>query len=410
MTVEKIEKPSNVLPFRAKGSAVEKIANAVEVKNATDEGAELWLTGEVGWDIYAPAVIDQLKAMDGEGKKITIYLSSPGGDVFEGYQIGNFIRSMKAEVTVVVQPLAASIASFIAVCADRVVMPANSMLMIHNAWAGVVGEAEELENMATLLRKLNAQLVASYGSKRTATLGSNDGENFADLMAATSWLTPEEAQALGLCDEIMGAVKAAASVRDDMLDHLEVPSEIAAALKASADGSEGASEGSEGSEGQADGKDAAAPSDPEEADDAAAGDASPQEGADADAGTVSEEGDAGQEDATQIAGATEVEKPEGEAGATAQDTPALSDRDQADIRAACAVFNMSDKADGFIAARASFEDVRAVLFRLRAEADQAQDTNTRIASAAPSESRTAAPSIHSVKATALAAVRGKRKS
>lgn len=311
------DRPSNVLPFRAKDSAIAKLDGAVEIRNATDTTAEVWLTGEVGWDIYAPYVIEQLKALDGEGKAVKIFLNSPGGDVFEGYAIANFIAGMKATTEVEVVALAASIASLIAVSADKVSMPSNSMMMIHEAWAFAMGTADELDGTATLLRKMNGQLATAYERKRLATLGTDEGEDFAGLMSATSWFTAEEAVALGLADEILGPVRAAACVRLDVLDRLAAPDAVRALVVETAE------------------EDPATAA-PEPEDDTAADDA---------------------EEAAKIAAEAIL---------------------AAEIRATCAALNANDRADEFIAARTSPADVRAALWAARAAADAAIETDTTL--------------------------------
>ncbi|MCG6111556.1 MAG: Clp protease ClpP [Paracoccus sp.] len=321
------ERPKNVKPFRAENSATPRIANAIEVRNATETAAEIWLTGEVGWDIWANDVIPQLQAIDGDGKEITIFLNSPGGDVFDGYVIGNFIAQMKATVTVRVMALAASIATFMSVKASRVEMPSNSMFMIHEAWAFSWGRADELRNTATLVDKLNDQLAAAYTAKRVSTLGSADGEDFRALMASGDvWLTAQEALALGLIDAVVDSVDAKASVRADILDALSAPEAVRAMAE-----------------------------EPE-----------------AEEVVVAEEEESPVADAAdEVAHAAD---PEPEAD---QEPAPLAEEAQAEIQAACRLMNMSDRAEGFIAARATMDTVRSELFRARAEADAKTEVDNR---------------------------------
>ncbi|MBM3605036.1 MAG: Clp protease ClpP [Alphaproteobacteria bacterium] len=333
---DQIEAPSNVVPFRTQGA---KLANALVVKN---DANEISINGEVGWDVRASDIIKAMKAMDGEGKTITIdTLDSPGGDVFEGYAIGNALASMKATVVVRVGALAGSIASYIAVCANKVVMPKNSFMMIHEAWAFSMGSAAEIRKTAELLDKMNNQLAAAYTAKRQRTLGDVEGgEDFRAMMAEGDvWLTSDEALALGLCDEVVDAVAMVACVRPDLAKMIKAP---AALVIAETD---------------------EAPAEDDEAAKAAA---------EAEA-KAKEEAEAKAKEEAEAAAAAEAEaKAKEEADAAAA---AVQAQHEADIRSACRVFDASDKADGFIAAKADLAEVRKALWKAKAEADEKIETD-----------------------------------
>ncbi|MGC7327690.1 Clp protease ClpP, partial [Mycobacteroides abscessus subsp. abscessus] len=87
---------------------------------------------------------------------ITVRINSPGGSVFDGIAILNALRDHPATVTVVVDSLAASIASVIAMAGDEIVMNRNSQLMVHNAWAVCVGDARAMEKSAARLAQHNS--------------------------------------------------------------------------------------------------------------------------------------------------------------------------------------------------------------------------------------------------------------
>ena len=100
---------------------------------------EILMYGPIGPDFWEPenaitakSVMEQLSGMSGD---VTVRISSGGGDVYEGVDIMQALRNYDGEVTVIVESLAASAASFIAVGgADRVLMRGSSELMIHRAW------------------------------------------------------------------------------------------------------------------------------------------------------------------------------------------------------------------------------------------------------------------------------------
>jgi ATP-dependent protease ClpP protease subunit len=79
----------------------------------------------------AKAFCDEVDGL-GDLETLNVHINSPGGNVFDGLAIYNFLRRRKAEVVVFIDGLAASIASIIAAAGDRVVMPENSNLFIHN--------------------------------------------------------------------------------------------------------------------------------------------------------------------------------------------------------------------------------------------------------------------------------------
>jgi ATP-dependent protease ClpP protease subunit len=323
-----IERPENYQAFD-KNRVAARIQNAVEIRNAADTSAELWLSGEVGWDYDDKSVIQALASLDGEGKSIILNYDSDGGDVFIGYAIGNYIDRMDAKVTVRVGSRIASIATFIASKADSVEMPTNSFYMIHEAAGGAWGRADEIRNTATLIDKVNDQLAATYEAKRLSVLGQVEGaEDFRAMMATgDTWLTAEEAAALGLVDVITDAVVLRACARPDTLDALNAPEHVRAALSAQA-------------EADTSEQDAAALS----------------EAAVAQAAALAAEEAA----AVEVAALAVVEA-----------------QRAVDIRAACKLMNMSDRADGFIAAKASLDHVRTALFKARAESDQKTAVDTR---------------------------------
>ena len=105
---------------------------------------EILIYGDIGWENTARQVEDQLKEFNGEPVKVRI--NSGGGDVYEGIAILNALRGYSGEITVVVESLAASAASFIAVGAgSKVVIRPNAELMIHKAWTMLAGNADDID-------------------------------------------------------------------------------------------------------------------------------------------------------------------------------------------------------------------------------------------------------------------------
>jgi ATP-dependent Clp endopeptidase proteolytic subunit ClpP len=168
-------------------------------------GPEVVVYDEIGaFGIPAKAFLDQLKAL-GPVAELTVRINSPGGSVFDGVAIYNALKRHEAKVTAWVDGIAASIASMIAMAGDEVVMPENAMLMLHDPSGLVMGSAADMRAMAEALDRMKAGMVAAYRDKS----GRSDAEIEA-LMAAETWLSAQEAVALGLADRIEQPVSMAA--------------------------------------------------------------------------------------------------------------------------------------------------------------------------------------------------------
>lgn len=138
-----------------------------------------------------------------EADDITIRINSYGGDVFEGIAILNSIRGMDATTTVIVDGIAASIASVIAMGGDKVVMNQNAQMMIHNAWKIGVGNADELQRIVDGLRSMSSNIATIYAAK-----AGGEPADWQALMNAETWYNADEAVAAGLADEaIVATVK-----------------------------------------------------------------------------------------------------------------------------------------------------------------------------------------------------------
>lgn len=131
--------------------------------------------------------------------QINVYINSYGGSVFEGTAIYNQLRRHSAHKTVYVDGFACSIASVIAMAGDEVVMPRNTLMMIHNMWIAATGSAAELRKAADQLDTINAAGRAAYLEKAGDKLPE---EELVTMMDAETWLTAERCVELGLADRI----------------------------------------------------------------------------------------------------------------------------------------------------------------------------------------------------------------
>lgn len=175
-----------------------------EFKNKANNEADLYLYIEIaswgsGYAAHSAQSFKQELDSLGEIETLNIYINSPGGDVFEGNTIMNMLKRKKCTKNVYVDGLAASIASVIAMAGDKIIMPSNSMMMIHNSWTYAAGNSNELRKLADDLDKVNASIRQTYLDKAGDKL---DEETLINLMDNESWLTAQECFNYGLCDVV----------------------------------------------------------------------------------------------------------------------------------------------------------------------------------------------------------------
>lgn len=185
--------------------------NKWKMKALNDGKAEIFIYSDIGYDWWEDKSTAQLFAEElknlGDISSIDLHINSNGGDVFDGQAIHSLIKNHKGFVTAYIDGLAASIATVIAMGADKVIMPKNAMMMIHNAWTGLYGNANDLRKMADDLDHINDTIVHTYLAK---VKDKTDEATIRDLMNKESWLNAEECLSLGLCDEVSEPVKMAA--------------------------------------------------------------------------------------------------------------------------------------------------------------------------------------------------------
>lgn len=179
------------------------------IKNVSDTEAEIHIYDEVGYlGVTASDFIRDIGAI--KASKITLRINSPGGAVFDGVAIFNAIKRHKAEVTAYVDGIAASAASFIAMAGDTVIMSPHAQMMIHEAAGLVIGNADDMRQMADILDKSSDNIASIYAEKAGGTV-----EEWRGRMKAETWMSDREAVDLGLADRIDG--EEPKSVKNDLV-------------------------------------------------------------------------------------------------------------------------------------------------------------------------------------------------
>ena len=155
-----------------------------------------------GEGITASAVSDAITT-SGDFDGITLNINSPGGSLFEGVAIYNTLKASGKPVTVNVIGMAASAASLVAMAGDTVTMQLGTQMMIHRAMAGCVGFSDDMRKMADTLDSVTASAADLYVAK---TGMSKD--KILELMAAETWMSPEEAVEKGFANNVSKQAKA----------------------------------------------------------------------------------------------------------------------------------------------------------------------------------------------------------
>ncbi|MDZ4414866.1 Clp protease ClpP [Bacillus cereus] len=169
-----------------------------------------------GWFSENNAEAVRRKIQDVKAEKIHVHINSGGGSAFDGVAICNQLKQHSAEIIVHIDGWAASAASVIAMAGDKIIMPSNTMMMIHQASTFEYGNADLFEKTARDLRKIDSALVASYKKRFVGT-----DEELKQLLKDETWLTAEEAVALGLADEIADEIEIDDTQEDEEVEVVE---------------------------------------------------------------------------------------------------------------------------------------------------------------------------------------------
>ena len=177
-------------------------AKAIRVTNADADTTRIDLMAEIGyWGVTAQDFVDEILAIS--SKNIELHVNSPGGDVFDGVAIMNAIADHPATVNVIVDGIAASAASFLAMAGDTVKMNRGSQMMIHDASGFCYGNAADMADTQALLDRISDLIAGIYAERAGGTV-----EAWRALMQAETWYSASEAVTAGLADEAVGAAAA----------------------------------------------------------------------------------------------------------------------------------------------------------------------------------------------------------
>jgi len=167
----------------------------------------VFIYNEIGmFGVSAEDIRDQIEK-NPDADEIVVHISSPGGQVFEGWTIGNILKNSGKKITVLIEGLCASIATYIALQGDKIFMADAARFIIHNPMQGVEGDEGDLKSAAEQLATIKADLIKTYKLKT----GLPESE-LSIMMDEETSFTTDESIAKGFVDEKMEPAKAVAKI------------------------------------------------------------------------------------------------------------------------------------------------------------------------------------------------------
>nr|DAN14304.1 MAG TPA: Putative ATP dependent Clp protease [Caudoviricetes sp.] len=171
---------------KAESNAAEIYINGTIIDNYDARGVQLFDDGEnYAWPADLKKQLDDLK-----GKDLTVYINSPGGNVFAGVAMANFLKRHDGKTTAVVDGWCCSIATEIFFTCQTRKIPANAYLMIHKPSVAVQGTSDDLLKAADMLDTIQSGIESVY---QAAAREGVTAQDITDMVNAGTWLTGDEA-------------------------------------------------------------------------------------------------------------------------------------------------------------------------------------------------------------------------
>lgn len=142
---------------------------------------------------------DELESGEGD---VTVWINSPGGNVFAAAEIYTMLKDYKGSITVKIDAIAASAASVVAMAGDTVQMSPVAMLIIHDPSTVAMGNTKDMEKAIEVLEEVKESIINAYAAKSGLTHA-----RIANLMSNETWMNAKKAVELGFADEILFAKK-----------------------------------------------------------------------------------------------------------------------------------------------------------------------------------------------------------
>jgi len=197
----------------------------IQGKASGSDETDMYMYGDIGANWWGEGITDKqvLKTLNSiKTNIVNIHINSYGGDVFQGIAISNILKQSEKTVNIYVDGIAASAASIVAMGAEKIYMPKNTQLMIHNPWTYASGNADELEKVVSSLRKAESSIVETYMERFSGT-----ADELKVLLEKEEYLTAEEALLCGLADEILDkAIVEEPVTKNSIIDRLRIAAQV----------------------------------------------------------------------------------------------------------------------------------------------------------------------------------------
>lgn len=176
------------------------------IKNQETNEPELRIDGDIGESFWGWLMgLDEVTPRNFrqdlgqfKGQNLTVWINSNGGDVYAASQIYTALREHNGKVTVKIDGTAISAASVIAMAGDEIIMSPTAVMMIHNPWSGLNGEAKDMRHMADVLDEVKETIINAYQLKTGLSRA-----DISQLMDDETWLSAKKAVDKGFADGML---------------------------------------------------------------------------------------------------------------------------------------------------------------------------------------------------------------
>ena len=138
---------------------------------------------------------EDLEAEDGD---VTVWINSPGGNVFAAAEIYTMLKEYAGSVTVRIASIAASAASVVAMAGDKVQMSPTALLMVHDPSTVAMGNAKDMQKAIETLNEVKESIINAYAAKSGLRRS-----RIAELMSNETWMNSKKAVELGFADDVL---------------------------------------------------------------------------------------------------------------------------------------------------------------------------------------------------------------
>lgn len=190
---------------------------SLRVNKVSDEIAEVFVYGDIGgWmdGVSADDFARELKSL--KVTEITARINSGGGSVFEGQAIYNSLVNHPAKVNVVIDGIAASIASVIAMAGDNISITEGSHIMVHKPWSMAMGDANSMRKEAEVLDSLESGIIDIYAART-----GKSRDQLEKWVANETWFKGSAAVDAGFADNVIPAKRKENFAKSNILNHYQ---------------------------------------------------------------------------------------------------------------------------------------------------------------------------------------------